>query len=523
MLPSMYSNIIIEIIFNTIIYKMMNSNSNILFYLILTGLLCFYYQKSITEFIENHRDGENVKSTFEVFYGHNKKLDDVIGNEEAKDEINKILDMIKNPKKYLDIGATIPKGVLLDGPPGTGKTLMVKAIAKESKLPLINTTGSSFCEMYVGVGASRIKKLFKLARKLAPCIIFIDEIDAVGRSRSKDISGGDAERASTLNQLLAEIDGFSESPGIIVIGATNRKKLLDAALLRSGRFDKHIHFVLPDYTDRIDLFKYYLGNKKTNMNIEDISDKYSKLCVGMSGADISTICNDASINAVIKDKKFIEKDDIVESYEDKLLGAKKKKDKLSIKEKKIISYHEAGHCFLQYNLKYVNEPNTVSIEPRIKTALGFSQSLPTDRVLNSKQEIIHEIAICLGGRLVEDKLNTNLVTTGAADDLRKVKNLAMRYVSMFGFDDKIGSFVSIDNNGGYLKDSDISDHMKYSMEERCIELINKIEKEAKKIIHDNYEKVQDLADTLLEKKRLFQDDINKLLGPSLKQSKVITI
>ena len=184
MLPSMYSYIFIEIIFNIIVYYIMNSNSNILFYIVISAMIFYYYQSSITEFIENHRDGDNLKSSFEVFYGHNKSLDDVIGNDEAKDEINKILDMIKHPKKYLDIGAVIPKGVLLDGPPGTGKTLMVKALAKESKLPLINTTGSSFCEMYVGVGASRVKKLFKLARKLKPCIIFIDEIDAVGRNRS---------------------------------------------------------------------------------------------------------------------------------------------------------------------------------------------------------------------------------------------------------------------------------------------------------------------------------------------------
>tara|TARA_B100000963_G_C22637001_1_gene678142 strand:- start:3467 stop:5026 length:1560 start_codon:yes stop_codon:yes gene_type:complete len=519
----MYLNIIIEIIFNIIIYYMMNSSYNMLFYIIISVLIFFYYQKSITEFIENHREGDSIKSTFEVFYGHNKKLDDVVGNEEAKDEINKILDMIKNPKKYLDIGAVIPKGVLLDGPPGTGKTLMVKALAKESNLPLINTTGSSFCEMYVGVGASRVKKLFKLARKLKPCIIFIDEIDAVGRNRSKDISGGDAERASTLNQLLAEIDGFSESNGIIIIGATNRKKLLDDALLRSGRFDQHINFTLPDSTDRENLFKYYLGKKKINIHLDKISKKYAKLCVGMSGADISTICNEASINAVIKDKKFVEKDDIIESYENKLLGAKKKKDKLSVNEKRIISYHEAGHCFLQYNLKYVDDPNTVSIEPRIKTALGFSQSLPSDKVLNSKQEIIHEIAICLGGRIVEEKLNNNLVTTGAADDLRKIKNLAMKYVSIFGFDKKIGNFVALDNNGNYMKDEDISDHMKYSMEDRCIELISKIEIETTKIINDNFEKIQELADTLLDKKRLFADDINKLLGINLKKNKVINI
>ncbi len=523
MLPSMYSYIFIEIIFNIIVYYIMNSNSNILFYIVISAMIFYYYQSSITEFIENHRDGDNLKSSFEVFYGHNKSLDDVIGNDEAKDEINKILDMIKHPKKYLDIGAVIPKGVLLDGPPGTGKTLMVKALAKESKLPLINTTGSSFCEMYVGVGASRVKKLFKLARKLKPCIIFIDEIDAVGRNRSKDISGGDAERASTLNQLLAEIDGFSESNGIIVMGATNRKSLLDDALLRSGRFDQHVNFTLPDSTDRENLFKYYLGKRKININLDKISNRYSKLCVGMSGADISTICNEASITAVSKDKKFIEKEDIVESYENKLLGSKKKKDNLSNKEKKIISYHEAGHCFLQYNLKYVDEPNTVSIEPRIKTALGFSQSLPTDKVLHSKQEIIHEIAICLGGRIVEDKINDHLVTTGASDDLRKIKKLAMKYVSIFGFDDKIGSFVAVDNNGNYGKEDDVSDHMKYSMEERCISLISKIESETVKIINEHFDKVENLALALLDKKRLYTEDINKLVGLNLKKNKVITI
>lgn len=522
-MPSIYFNIILEIIFNIIIYIMMNSNFSLMFYLILSTIIFIYYQKNITEFIESRGNLDGLSSSFEIFYGHNKKLDDVIGNDEAKDEISKILDMIKNSKKYLDIGATIPKGVLLDGPPGTGKTLMVKALAKESKLPLINTTGSSFCEMYVGVGASRIKKLFKLAKKIKPCIIFIDEIDAVGRSRSKDTTGGDAERASTLNQLLSEMDGFSEINDIIVIGATNRKKLLDKALLRSGRFDQHINFILPDKVDRYDLFKYYLGKKKINLNLENVSNKYSKLCVGMSGADIATICNESSINAVRKNKKFVETPEIVDAYECKILGAKKKKDNLSLREKKIISYHEAGHCFLQYYLKYIDDPNTVSIEPRIKTALGFSQSLPSEKVLNSKQEIIHEIAVCLGGRLVENKINNNLVTTGAADDLRKIKNLAMKYINTFGFDSKIGSFVAIDDNGNALKDDDTSDMMKYNMEERCIELINSVEKKAKDIINTNFIIIEKLATKLLEKKRLFKNDIIELIGVDLKKSKVITI
>jgi AFG3 family protein len=522
-MPSLHFNIFMEILVNIIIYIMMNSNVSLMFYLVISAIIFIYYQKNITEFIETRGNMDGVTSSFEIFYGHNKKLDDVIGNDEAKEEIIKILDMIKNPKKYLDIGAVIPKGILLDGPPGTGKTLMVKALAKESKLPLINTTGSSFCEMYVGVGASRIKKLFKLAKKMKPCIIFIDEIDAVGRNRSKDTSGGDAERASTLNQLLAEMDGFSDANGIIIVGATNRKKLLDKALLRSGRFDQHIHFVLPDKIDRNNLFKYYLGKKKINIDKKKICNQYAQLCVGMSGADIATICNEASINAVCKDKKYVEVDEILESYESKLLGAKKKKDTLSFKEKKIISYHEAGHCFLQYYLKYVDEPNTVSIEPRIKTALGFSQSLPSDKVLSSKQEIIHEIAICLGGRLVEHKLNNNLVTTGAADDLKKVKNLAMRYISTFGFDSKIGSFVAVDDNGNCMKEDDTSDMMKYNMEERCISLINKIEKKTKEIIENNFSKIEKLATTLLEKKRLFQHDIIELIGINLKKSEVITI
>ena len=517
-------NIIIEIVFNIIIYYMMNSNKNIFFIIAMVAVAYYYYYRSNGDIMELPQlGGDNGKSSFEIFYGNKKSLDDVIGNEEAKDEIEKILDMIKFPQKYLDIGATIPKGVLLDGPPGTGKTLMVKALAKECNLPLINTTGSSFCEMYVGVGASRVKKLFKLARKMKPCIIFIDEIDAVGRSRSKDSNGGDSERASTLNQLLAEMDGFDDINDVIIIGSTNRKSLLDSALLRSGRFDQHINFVLPDRIDRKNLFKYYLGKKKTNIDVPKISNQYSKLCVGMSGADISTICNEASINAVRKNKKFIECDEVVEAYENKLLGAKKKKDNLTVKDKKIIAYHEAGHCILQYILKYVDEPNTVSIEPRIKTALGFSQSLPTDKVLNSKQEIIHEIAICLGGRLVENKINNNLATTGASDDLRRVKNSAMKYISMFGFDSKIGSFVAVDNGGKYMKEDDTSDLMKYNMEERCINLISSIEEKTRIIIKEHFEKIEDLATYLLDKKRLFQDDIIKILGKESKNSVVINI
>lgn len=517
-------NIIVEIVFNIIIYYMMNSNVNIIFIIGMFILLYLYYQNNIGDIIDIPQiGGDNMKSSFEIFYGHKKTLDDVIGNEEAKDEIEKILDMIKHPKKYTNIGAIIPKGVLLYGPPGTGKTLMIKALAKECNLPLINTTGSSFCEMYVGVGASRVKKLFKLAKKIKPCIIFIDEIDAVGRSRSKDSNGGDAERASTLNQLLAEMDGFADINDIIVIGSTNRKKLLDSALLRAGRFDQHINFTLPDKIDRKNLFKYYLGKRKTNVNMNKICNQYAKLTAGMSGADISTICNDASITAVRKNKKFVESDDVVESYENKLLGAKKKKDNLTVKDKKIIAYHEAGHCFLQYFLKYIDDPNTVSMEPRIKTALGFSQSLPSDKVLNSKQEIIHEIAVCLGGRLVENKINNNLATTGASDDLQKVKNFAMKYISTFGFDDKIGSFVAIDSQGKYLKEDDISDKMKYNMEKRCISLISLIQKKVVEIINTNFNKIDELANYLLEKKRLFQNDINKILGKDIKNSEVIYI
>tara|TARA_B110000971_G_scaffold15402_4_gene14244 strand:+ start:43 stop:1521 length:1479 start_codon:yes stop_codon:yes gene_type:complete len=487
---------------------------NKMFYIISAVLLFIYYQKNITEFIENHKDGDPNASTFEIFYGHSKNLDDVIGNDEAKDDISDIIDMIKYPEKYINMGSVMPKGVLLYGPPGTGKTLMVKALAKESNLPLINTTGSSFCEMYVGVGAARVKKLFKLAKKIKPCIVFIDEIDAVGRSRSKDNSGGDTERATTLNQLLTEIDGFVDSNGIIVIGATNKKNLLDDALLRAGRFDRHVNFILPDKKDRFNLLKYYLKNKKKQIDERDIYNRYSKLCIGMTGADISGICNEASILAVRRDKTYIENDDILDAYENKVLGKKKKKDNLTLSDKRIIAYHEAGHCFLQYYLKYIDEPNTVSIEPRVKTALGFSQSLPRERVLNSKQEIIHEVAVLLGGRLVENKLNNNLVTTGAYDDLRKIKKLAKEYISLVGFDKEIGSCVVSD---------DASDQFKYDIERRCMVFIKYVEDKARDIIDEYYEYVERLAGKLLESNRLHIKDIGLLLGGDLKKKGIIVI
>ena len=499
------------------------ANINSMFYIITAIILFIYYHKNISDFIENHKDGDFNSSSFEIFYGHNKKLDDVIGNEEAKEEINDILDMIKYPEKYIDMGSTMPKGILLYGPPGTGKTLMVKALAKESNLPLINTTGSSFCEMYVGVGASRVKKLFKLAKKIKPCIIFIDEIDAVGRSRSKDNSGGDTERATTLNQLLTEIDGFVDSSGIIVVGATNKKDLLDKALLRAGRFDRHINFTLPDRKDRFDLVKYYLKNKKKQINEKEIYNKYSKLCVGMTGADINGICNEASILAVRRDKKSIESDDILDAYENKVLGKKKKKDNLTMNDKRIIAYHEAGHCFLQFYLKYIDEPNTVSIEPRIKTALGFSQSLPKEKVLHSKQEIIHEISVLLGGRLVENKINDNLVTTGAYDDLRKIKNLAKKYISMAGFDKEIGSCVVLDENSNALKEDDASDLFKYDIEKRCMVFIKYVEDKSKVIIDEYYEYIERLANSLLENKRLHSKDIFAILGDNLKKKGIIKI
>lgn len=499
------------------------TNIKCMFYIISAILLFIYYQKNISEFINNHKDGELGSSTFEIFYGHNKNLDDVIGNDEAKDDISDILDMIKYPEKYINMGSTIPKGVLLYGAPGTGKTLMVKALAKESNLPLINTTGSSFCEMYVGVGASRVKKLFKLAKKIKPCIIFIDEIDAVGRSRSKDNSGGDTERATTLNQLLTEIDGFVDSSGIIIVGATNKKELLDKALLRAGRFDRHVNFTLPDRKDRFDLLHYYLKNKKKQIDESHIYNRYAKLCIGMTGADISGICNESSILAVRRGKVYIENDDILDAYENKILGKKKKKDTLSISEKRIIAYHEAGHCFLQYYLKYIDEPNTVSIEPRVKTALGFSQSLPREKVLHSKQELIHEISVLLGGRLVENKLNKNLVTTGAYDDLRKVKNLAKKYVSMVGFDKEVGSCVVLDDNSNALRDNDASDLFKYDIERRCMAFIKNIEEQSRIIINDNYEYIERLADKLLETKRLHTEDISQLLGDTIKKKGLIVI
>ena len=499
------------------------ANINSMFYIISAIILFLYYQKNISEFIENHKDGDLGSSTFEIFYGHNKKLDDVIGNDEAKDEISDILDMIKYPEKYIDMGSIMPKGVLLYGPPGTGKTLIVKALAKESNLPLINTTGSSFCEMYVGVGASRVKKLFKLAKKIKPCIVFIDEIDAVGRSRSKDNSGGDTERATTLNQLLTEIDGFVDSSGIIVIGATNKKDLLDKALLRAGRFDRHVNFTLPDRKDRFNLLKYYLKNKKKQIDEKDIYNRYAKLCSGMTGADISSICNEASILAVRRDKKYIDFNDILDAYENKILGKKKKKDNLSLNEKRIIAYHEAGHCFLQYHLKYIDEPNTVSIEPRIKTALGFSQSLPREKVLHSKQELIHEISVLLGGRLVENKLNKNLVTTGAYDDLKKIKNLAKKYISLVGFDKEIGSCVVLDDNSNALNENDASDLFKYDIEQRCMIFIKYIEEKSCEIIDEYYEYIERLANELLNNKRLHIKDIAYVLGDDLKKKGLISI
>ena len=509
-----------------IIYYIISShmaNVNIMFYIVSAVILFIYYQKNITEFIENHKDGDVNSSTFEIFYGHNKTLDDVIGNDEAKDDISDLLDMIKSPEKYIKMGSTMPKGVLLYGPPGTGKTLMVKALAKESNLPLINTTGSSFCEMYVGVGASRVKKLFKLAKKIKPCIVFIDEIDAVGRSRSKDNSGGDTERATTLNQLLTEIDGFVDSSGIIVIGATNKKGLLDNALLRAGRFDRHVYFTLPDRKDRFDLIRYYLKNKKKQIDEKDIYNRYAKLCVGMTGADISGICNESSILAVRRDKTYIESVEILDAYENKILGKKKKKDNISINDKRIIAYHEAGHCFLQYYLKYIDEPNTVSIEPRIKTALGFSQSLPRERVLHSKQELIHEISVLLGGRLVENKLNNNLATTGAYDDLRKIKNLAKKYISVVGFDKEIGSCVVLDDNSNALNENDASDLFKYDIERRCMVFIKHIEEKSREIIEEYYEYIERLASKLLENKRLHIKDIADVLGGGLKKKGIIVV
>src|SRR5664280_1487043 len=438
-------------------------------------------------------------------------FNDVAGLEEAKTEVMEIVDFLKNPKKYTTLGGKIPKGALLIGPPGTGKTLLAKAVAGEANVPFFSLSGSDFVEMFVGVGASRVRDLFKQAKEKAPCIVFIDEIDAVGRARGRNVNfGSNDERENTLNQLLTEMDGFGTNSGVIILAATNRADILDRALLRAGRFDRQIHVELPDLKEREAIFKVHLRPIKLEKSF-DIGFM-AKQTPGFSGADIANVCNEAALIAARKNKTVVEKQDFLDAV-DRIVGGLERKNKIiSIGEKKTIAYHEAGHATVSWLLEYASPLVKVTIIPRGR-ALGAAWYLPEERQITTREQLLDEMAYALGGRASEE-LVFGKISTGALSDLEKITKQAYAMVSFFGMSDKVGNISFYDSSG----QSDFGFTKPYS--EKTAELIdqevNLIISEsyirAKEVLKNNMKGLTELAELLLEKEVIFSEDLERIFG-----------
>ena len=437
-------------------------------------------------------------------------FDDVAGLDGAKEEVTEVVDFLKNPKKYTTLGAKIPKGVLLVGPPGTGKTLLAKAVAGEAKVPFFSLSGSDFVEMFVGVGASRVRDLFKQAREKAPCIIFIDEIDAVGRSRGKNNMQSNDERESTLNQLLVEMDGFSGDKSIILMAATNRPDVLDSALLRPGRFDRQIYVDLPEVREREAIFKVHL--KPLVLGQDVVVDFLAKQTPGFSGADIANICNEAALVAARKNKNCVEKQDFLDAI-DRVVGGLEKKNKvIKPAEKNRIAYHEAGHATVSWLTEHAAPLIKVTIVPRGQS-LGAAWYLPEERSITTTQQILDEMCATMGGRASEQIVFGN-ISTGALSDLEKVTKQAQAMVKIYGLNETIGNISYYDSSG----QQEYSFQKPYS--EKTAELIDKEIKEtiefqytrAKQLLTDNREKLDALAKMLLEKEVIFKDDLELIFG-----------
>ncbi|MCK4854137.1 MAG: ATP-dependent zinc metalloprotease FtsH [Bacteroidales bacterium] len=437
---------------------------------------------------------------------------DVAGLEEAKVEIKEIVDFLKNPSKYTELGGKIPKGALLVGPPGTGKTLLAKAVAGEANVPFFSISGSDFVEMFVGVGASRVRDLFKQAKEKAPCIVFIDEIDAVGRARGKNPNfGANDERENTLNQLLTEMDGFDTNTGVIILAATNRADVLDMALLRAGRFDRQIHVELPDLKERNEIFQVHLRPLKLqkNLNVEFLS----RQTPGFSGADIANVCNEAALIAARGNKKSVGRQDFLDAV-DRIIGGLEKKNKIiTLEEKRTIAYHEAGHATVSWLLEHANPLVKVTIIPRGK-ALGAAWYLPEERHITTTEQLLDELCAALGGRASEE-LNFNKISTGALNDLERVTKQAYAMVSYFGMSDKIGNLSFYDSTGQseFVFNKPYSEKTAEVIDEEVNRIIEEQYERAKKTLRENMDGLIKLATHLLEKEVIFSEDVEKIFGP----------
>lgn len=439
---------------------------------------------------------------------------DVAGLAEAKQEVEEIVDFLKSPEKFTKLGGKIPKGALLVGPPGTGKTLLAKAVAGEANVPFFSMSGSDFVEMFVGVGASRVRDLFKQAKEKSPCIVFIDEIDAIGRARGKNPNmGSNDERENTLNQLLTEMDGFDTNSGVIILAATNRADILDRALMRAGRFDRQIHVELPDLNEREEIFNVHL--KPIKLSDEVQSSFLAKQTPGFSGADIANVCNESALIAARKNKDIVDKQDFLDAV-DRIVGGLEKKNKIiSIDEKRRIAYHEAGHATISWLLEHAHPLVKVTIVPRGK-ALGAAWYLPEERSITTKDQLLDEMCSALGGRAAE-QISFNSISSGAQNDLEKVTKQAYAMVSIFGMSEKVGNVSYYDSSG----QSEYAFSKPYS--EKTAELIDTESKQlietqyvrAVEVLKNNKDGHQKLAELLLEKEVIFSEDLEHIFGKRL--------
>jgi len=455
----------------------------------------------------------NIGKSRATLFDNNAKVNvtfqDVAGLEEAKEEVMEVVDFLKNPKKYTSLGGKIPKGVLLVGPPGTGKTLLAKAVAGEANVPFFSISGSDFVEMFVGVGASRVRDLFKQAREKAPCIVFIDEIDAIGRARGKgQMQGGNDERENTLNQLLVEMDGFSTDKGVILMAATNRPDILDSALMRPGRFDRQIGIDRPDLKGREAIFKVHLKSIKIGEDI--LPSVLAEMTPGFAGAEIANVCNEAALVAARRNKKAVELDDFNYAL-DRVIGGLEKKNKLiSPKEKQIIAYHEAGHAICGWFLEHASPLVKVTIVPRGIGTLGYAQYLPKEEYITRTEQMLDRIAMTLGGRAAE-KIVFDKISTGAQNDLDQVTKMAYGMISVYGMNKKVGNVsfygMSQDNFSKPYSDETatlIDDEVRLLIEAQYVR--------AQKLLKNKRKELNALAEALLEKEVLLKSDVTRLIG-----------
>jgi len=443
----------------------------------------------------------NVKITFK----------DVAGLEGAKEEVQEIVDFLKTPTKYTNLGGKIPKGALLVGPPGTGKTLLAKAVAGEAKVPFFSLSGSDFVEMFVGVGASRVRDLFKQAKEKAPAIIFIDEIDAVGRSRGRSqMTGANDERENTLNALLTEMDGFGTDTNVIVLAATNRADVLDRALMRAGRFDRQIHVDLPDLAERKEIFDVHLRPLKISKELD--IDFLARQTPGFSGADIANVCNEAALVAARKDKDEVERQDFLDAV-DRIIGGLEKKNKIiTNEEKKTIAFHEAGHATVSWLLEHAAPLVKVTIIPRGRS-LGAAWYLPEERSITRTEQLLDEMCATMGGRAAE-KVMFDKISTGALSDLEKVTKQAQAMITVYGLNDKIGNVTYYDSSGqsDYNFSKPYSEHTAVIIDQEVKQLIEEQYQRAIKLLDNNKDKLIKLAEKLLEDEVIFKEDLELIFG-----------